>query len=98
MITGPAYSGFQSFFSCLSKNSLRAVLTISLLLLYSPASIIWSIASRYSLLSLRVRVSCIFLDTLFNSVIVCLAVIMCMQYLGNTFLMPQQDILPKGRH
>ena len=92
-----AHSGFQSFSSCFSKNALRASRTISLLLLYRPASIIRSMASRYRLLSLRVRDSCIFPDMGIHSNTVGPAIIMLMQYHSNTFLMPQQDILPWER-
>lgn len=55
-----AYLGFQIFSPCLSKKSLRASRTISLLLPYRPFSIMRSIPFRYSLLSLIVRDSCIF--------------------------------------
>ena len=66
------------------KRSLRASRTISLLPLYSPASIMRSMTSKYSLLSLMVRLSCIFPGIGFTLSMVSPARIMSMQHDSKT--------------
>ena len=72
--------GSHSLSPCFSKNNRKLSRTISLLLPYRPPAIIRSMASRYSLLSLMVRLSCIFPDIVAHSFMVRPERIMSMQY------------------